>query len=191
MAENDGEVVFEDWYIAGEQKDFQEEFAALRQEGFKLLEAAKLADQAVFDSLSAVVLREGSSSDRQFLQLLDVGDIPLAEADETAEDTEVDSTEIFVDTIDGVLLVVEHFDDLQTIAAQLRFQRIKTQLLGNDAWHQPSAIRRLPPNERDNLKGSIFVSGRDSQSNAANEFTKNFRYNLDQDYAAFGYDAAN
>ena len=48
---------------------------------------------------------------------------------------------MFIDTIDGVVVVVESFADAKAIAPQVHFHRLQTQVLGNNAWWDPEAIR--------------------------------------------------
>ena len=98
----------------------------------------------------------------------------------------------FIDTIDGVVVVVESFADAKTIAPQVHFHRLQTQVLGNDAWWDPEAIRQMRPGERKNFDGVIFVSARQVESAAARSFVSTFRkqFRRDPHYAAAGYDGA-
>ena len=97
----------------------------------------------------------------------------------------------FIDTIDGVVVVVESFADAKTIAPQVHFHRLQTQILGNDAWWDPEAIRQMRPGERKNFDGVIFISARQAESAAEQSFVSNFRKQFRRDpyYAAAGYDA--
>ncbi|MCE2447611.1 MAG: ABC transporter substrate-binding protein [Candidatus Latescibacteria bacterium] len=97
----------------------------------------------------------------------------------------------FIDTIDGVVVVVESFADAKTIAPQVHFHRLQTQILGNDAWWNPEAIRQMRPGERKNFDGVIFVSKRQPESAAERSFVSTFRKQFRRDplYAATGYDA--
>ncbi len=99
--------------------------------------------------------------------------------------------DMFIDTIDGIVVVVESFADAQTIAPQVHFHRLQTQILGNDAWWDPEAIRQMRPGERKNFDGVIFVSARQAESVAEQSFVSNFRkqFRRDPHYAAAGYDA--
>ena len=99
--------------------------------------------------------------------------------------------DMFIDTIDGVVVVVESFADAKTIAPQVHFHRLQTQVLGNDAWWDPEAIRQMSPGERKNFDGVIFVSARQAESAAARLFVSAFRkqFRRDPHYAAAGYDA--
>ena len=108
---------------------------------------------------------------------------------EVAEETLV--AEMFIDTIDGVVVVVESFADAKTIAPQVHFHRLQTQVLGNDAWWDPEAIRQMGPGERKNFDGVIFVSVRQAESAAERSFVNAFRkqFRRDPHYAAAGYDA--
>ncbi len=98
---------------------------------------------------------------------------------------------MFIDTIDGIVVVVESFEDAQTIAPQVHFHRLQTQILGNDAWWDPEAIRQMGPGERKNFDGVIFVSARQAESAPEQSFVDNFRkqFRRDPHYAAAGYDA--
>ena len=102
------------------------------------------------------------------------------------------TADMFIDTIDGVVVVVESFEDAQTIAPQVHFHRLQTQILGNDAWWDPEAIRQMRPGERKNFDGVIFVSARQAESAAEQSFVSSFRkqFRRDPHYASAGYDAA-
>ena len=101
------------------------------------------------------------------------------------------TADMFIDTIDGVVVVVERFADAKAIAPQVHFHRLQTQVLGNDAWWDPEAIRQMAPGERKNFDGVIFVSTRQAESVAEQSFVSNFRKQFRRDpyYAAAGYDA--
>jgi len=148
-----GEVVYRDWYLPDQQKDFTREFEEIRRVG--------LALRPPPDTLAA-------------------GDSANAVAPG------------FIDTIDGVVVVVESFADARTIAPQLRFYQLRTQVLGNDIWYDPESLRQMSPAERRELAGCIFVSGRADEAPAAREFDEGFRqqYGRQSEYAACGYDAA-
>ena len=116
---------------------------------------------------------------------------PLLPSDtlEVVEETLV--ADMFIDTIDGVVVVAESFADAKTIAPQVHFHRLQTQVLGNDAWWDPEAIRQMAPGERKNFDGVIFVSVRQAESRAERSFVNAFRkqFRRDPHYAAVGYDA--
>ena len=114
---------------------------------------------------------------------------PPADTLEVVEEEPVEDK--FIDTIDGVVVVVESFADAKTIAPQVHFHRLQTQVLGNDAWWDPEAIRQMRPGERKNFDGVIFVSSRQAESAAEQSFVSNFRKQFRRDpyYAAAGYDA--
>ena len=107
---------------------------------------------------------------------------------EVEEELEAD---MFIDTIDGVVVVVESFEDAKTIAPQVHFHRLQTQVLGNDAWWDPEAIGQMRPGERKNFDGVIFVSARQTESAAEQSFVSAFRKQFRRDplYSATGYDA--
>ena len=114
---------------------------------------------------------------------------PPADTLEVVEEEPVEDK--FIDTIDGIVVVVESFADAKTIAPQVHFHRLQTQVLGNDAWWNPEAIRQMHPGERKNFDGVIFVSARQAESAAEQSFVSNFRkqFRRDPHYAAAGYDA--
>ena len=99
--------------------------------------------------------------------------------------------DMFIDTIDGVVVVVESFADAKTIAPQVHFHRLQTQVLGNDAWWDSEAIRQMRPGERKNFDGVIFVSARQTESAAEQSFVSAFRKQFRRDplYSATSYDA--
>ena len=110
---------------------------------------------------------------------------------EVVEEEEKLTADMFIDTIDGVVVVVESFADAKTIAPQVHFHRLQTQVLGNDAWWDPEAIRQMGPGERKNFDGVIFVSARRAESVAEQSFVSAFRKQFRRDplYAAASYDA--
>ena len=114
---------------------------------------------------------------------------PPADTLEVAEETL--AADMFIDAIDGVVVVVESFADAKTIAPQVHFHRLQTQVLGNDAWWDPEAIRQMGPGERKNFDGVVFVSVRQAESAAERSFVNAFRkqFRRDPHYAAAGYDA--
>jgi branched-chain amino acid transport system substrate-binding protein len=151
-----GRVVYRDWYLPGQQKDFTREFAEIRRVGLGLR-------PPVPDSLQA-------------------DDPDIAGAEEPA----------VVDAIDGMAVVVESFEDARTIAPQVHFHQVRTQMLGNDIWYDPEALGQLSAAERQDLQGCVFVSGRDEGSPAARLFEEAFRRRFGRQplYASYGYDAA-
>ena len=181
---NGGDVVHSDWYVPEETTDFKTQFEALRQAGFRLMPSTDPVDTlAVLDSLSLAVLDTTETGEGTFYELLEAGA-------ELIEDPP-DSTEIFIDAIDGIAVVVESFDDARTIAAQLRFFRLEGKVLGNDIWYRPEEIRQMGRIERKYVEGGILVSGRHGAA-SAREFTDVFRtrFRRDPGLAVHGYDAA-
>ena len=117
---------------------------------------------------------------------------PPPDTSDTLEVVEEElEADMFIDTIDGVVVVVERFADAKTIAPQVHFHRLQTQILGNDAWWDPEAIRQMRPGERKNFDGVIFVSARQAESAAEQSFVSAFRkqFRRNPDYAAASYDA--
>ena len=178
---NGGTIAHRDWYHPG-ATDYQPQFNSIRMAGFGLMPPPSIEDSlAVLDSLSRAVLDTSLSGDGLFWKMF--GQV---------EEEEPDSSEIFIHTIDGLVVVVETFGGAEVIAQQIPFKRLVTQVLGNDLWYDPEALERMGPFDRANMEGSVFVSGRDVKGQAATEFTANFRrqFGSDPGYAAFGYDAA-
>ena len=181
---NGGDVVHSDWYVPEETTDFKDQFEALRQAGFRLMPSPDPVDtMAVLDSLSLALLDTTEAGEGTFYELLEA---PV----ETIEEPP-DSTEIFIDTIDGIAVVVESFDDARTIAAQLRFFRLEGKVLGNDIWYRPEEIRQMGRIERKYVEGGILVSGRFGAA-STRAFTDEFRtrFRRDPGLAVHGYDAA-
>ena len=182
---NGGRVVTAEWYVPEETTDFKNQFLAIRQVGFSLMAPPEPPDTlAVLDALSLVVVDAAFEGEQAFVELLESGLVD-------AEMEEPDSTEIFIDTIDAIAVIVESFEDARRIAPQLTFFRFDTQMLGNDIWYEPEAIRQMSRPDREHLRGCIFVSGRREASAAERDFTDRFRtgYGTDPLYAGFGYDA--
>lgn len=184
VEDNGGTVVHSDWYVPEETRDFKNQFQAMRQAGFRLDPDPEVTP-AVFDSLSMVVLDSSPESEGTFYELLETGE-------EVSPEDQPDSTEIFIDAIEGIAVVVESFEDAKRIAAQLRFHRLRTQVLGNDIWYDPDGIRQMTAPDREYVKGCILVSGRGQGATAERDFTDRFRrrFGRDPGYAGFGYDAA-
>ncbi len=181
---NGGEVVHSDWYVPEETTDFKNQFEALRQAGFRQMPSSDTVDSlAVLDSLSLAVLDTTLAGEETFYQLLEAG---LEMTEEPS-----DSTEIFIDTIDGIAVVVESFDDARTIAAQLRFFRLEGKVLGNDIWYRPEEIGQMSRIEKKYVEGGVLVSGR-YRAASSRAFTDEFRtrFGRDPGLAAYGYDAA-
>jgi len=177
---NGGTVVHKEWYVPLEAKDFRHQFEAIRQVGFSLMPTVS-ADSAMFDSLSFVVLDSTIDGDDLFLELLEKEGI----------EAPADSSELFINSIDGVVVVGESFEDILTIVPQLRFHRLETQVMGNEVWNAPEQMRHMSQDQREYLKGSVFVSGR-SATRSTRDFVDTFRsrFRSDPGNAAAGYDAA-
>ena len=165
-------VLHADWYVPRETKDFKRVFQGVRRTGFSLME-----------------LRARSSEE----WWLEEGEMPAVDqpSDGALEEL-VYTPELFIDAFDGVVVVVEDFTDAKVIAPQLHFHRLQTQLLGNDIWHEPTAIREMRAHERRYLEGAVFVSSFDRTAPAARRFTSAYRrrFGKDPGLAAYGYDAA-
>ena len=179
---NGGQIVHSEWYYPGEQKDFQAQFKKLRRIGFSI-ERPEMPGAELLDSLQAALLDTTRGGRRTFRELVDRG--------AGTREQPPDSTEIFVESIDGVAVIIEDFEDARTIAPQLRFHRIRTQLIGNDTWYDPEEIADLRSGERQHLKGCVFVSRRQG-SEQERGFVNGFRARTGRDpgYASAGYDAA-
>ncbi len=179
---NGGRIVHSEWYYPGEQKDFQAQFKELRRIGFSI-EPPEMPGAELLDSLKAALLDTARQGKSTFRDLLERGSEPGKQPP--------DSTEIFVESIDGVAVIIEDFEDARTIAPQLRFHRIRTQLIGNATWYDPEEIADLRSGERQHLQGCIFVSRRQG-SERERGFVNGFRARTGRDpgYASAGYDAA-
>ena len=137
---------------------------------------------AVLDSLSQAVLDTSLAGDGLFWEMFGEGEF-LTEPP--------DSTEIFIDTIDGIVVVVERFADAKVIAPQIPFKRLVTQVLATDLWYDPEALMEMGSRDRADMENTVIVSGRGVNGEEATKFTANFRRQFERDpgYAAYGYDA--
>ena len=173
---NGGDVVYMDWYYPGKTRDFKYFFEEVRRVGFSLEPAAEpdSVEMAAADSL------------------LQTGNAEPVTGPRRQEEAEVDSAELFISTIDGIAVVVEDFEDVQTIVPQLYFHRLETRILGNDVWNSPGRIRQMGRIDRAHLKGAVFVTQRQDSAPLARAFMDSFRrrFARDPDLAAYGYDAA-
>ena len=175
-------VVYADWYVPSETKDFKRVFEGIRRAGFSLM--TMKADEAWWPDEEG----EGSLDDWSGAETQDgAGEQGISEEPELEY-----SPELFISSVDGVVLVIENFDDAKVIAPQLRFHRLETQILGNDIWHEPTAIRQMKSTERRYLEGAMFVASMDNRAAPAQSFANAFRrrFGKDPEYAAYGYDAA-
>jgi ABC-type branched-subunit amino acid transport system substrate-binding protein len=192
---NGAEIVHRDWYIPNLTKDFRRVFEEIRAAGFELMpspeDTLSVGDQLESTTLDSAGLNEEPSFLTELLKGLEEEAESMAGEGE-AEEAPPDSSEIFIDTIDGVVVVVESFADAQTIVPQVHFHRLETQVLGNDFWYDPEAIRQMRPSERKYLEGVTFVSAREEGAVVAKVFVDSFRkrFHRDPNYAASGYDAA-
>ena len=194
-AANGGEIVHVDWYVPEVTKDFRHVFESIRQVGFSLMPPPE-DTLAVIDSLEwtvddSVQVEEEPSFLTELLAGLE-GEEESVESDKEEEEAPPDSSEIFIDSIEGIAIIVESFEDAKSIAPQLHFHRLTTQILGNDIWYEPEAIRQMRPGDRDDIEGAIFVSGYQETHPATRTFIDAFRRRFARDvgYAAYGYDAA-
>ncbi len=169
----EGQIVYQDWYVAGETRDFSRFFDEIRRVGLQLTPASPASgaeDTTALDGEAASIAGGPGTADGS------IGDGAVAEA---------------VTGIDGVAIVVESFDDARLVVPQIRYHQLQTQLLGNDTWYQPEALRLLPPEERAGFAGLVLVSGTDDARPSARAFAEGFRrrYGRPPGYAAWGYDA--
>jgi ABC-type branched-subunit amino acid transport system substrate-binding protein len=194
-SENGADVVYRSWYVPRKKKDFKNELEELRAVGFDLSSSSKTDSLARLDSLAWVLLDTAvvSAKEREQVFTALLGNIDL-----TVDDPP-DSSELFIETIDAVVVVVESFEDAKTIAPQLQFKRLRTQVLGNDIWNDPDAIRQMPSSQRKDIEGAIFVSSSPSSDKTRQDFITSFRQTFgrypgytayDPGFAAYGYDAA-
>lgn len=181
---NGGQVVHSDWYYP-QATDFKAQFTSLRSKGFRLMPSAGGDSLALFDSLETALLDTSVAGEWMFEVLIRAEGIDHAAA-------QPDSSELFVDTIDGMAIVVEHFDDAARIAPQLHFHRLQTAMLGNDVWNDAEALAELTRTERNHMRGATFVARRQGAA-AERDFVDRYRVRTHRDdagYAAAGYDAA-
>ena len=182
---NGGNVASVNWYYPG-TTDFQGIFEEIRTVGFSLRPPAPADSLPEPDSLTVGEL------DTLFLGELDL-DVSLLLAEEQEEEVvEPDSSEMFIEEIDATIIVVEDFRDAETIVPQLYFHRLETQIMGNDLWNNPDALRRLPRGQRDEFKGALMVARRPPSDPTSRRFVDAFRVQFGSDpiFAANGFDAA-
>jgi ABC-type branched-subunit amino acid transport system substrate-binding protein len=188
ISANGGRVVHSDWYVTEQTKDFRLVFEEIRRIGFELMPAPE-DTLAAADSLEWA--GEETSQPSFLTELLPGLEEDEAEEEPAKEEAPPDSTEIFIDTIDGIIVVVESFQDAMTIAPQVRFYRLQTQVLGNDIWYDPERLRQMRAGERKYMDGTILVSARREELPQARSFVDAYRSRFARDprYAAYGFDA--
>jgi len=185
---NGGRVVHSDWYVPNETKDFRRVFEEIRRIGFELMPAPE-DTLVVADSLEWIG-SDSTSAPPSFLSELLQG-LDEEETEEVVEEAPPDSAEIFIDTIDGIVVLVESFADAKTIAPQIHFYRLQTQVMGNDIWYDPEGLRQMRPGERKYVDETILVSAHREEQQAARTFVDAYRsrFYSEPQYAAYGYDA--
>ena len=161
---NGADVVYVDWYVPQQTRDFKRLFEGIRRAGFQLMRKPEGGD----------------------------GEGRHEKGNNTRSKKLVYKPELFIDSIEGVVIVVEDFQDAKAIAPQLHFHRLKTQILGNDIWGDYTALRQMSSRDRRYLEGAVFVTGYRKGAPATRQFTSAFRRRFKQEpgYAAYGYDAA-
>ena len=192
---NGGIIAHRDWYIPNQTKDFRRVFEEIRAAGFALMplteDTLAINDKLEWSELSSDLEDEEPSFLTELLRGLEEEEAAGESMKEEEAETPPDSSEIFIDTIDGVVIAVESFADVQTIVPQVSFHRLETQILGNDIWYDPEAIRQMRAREREYLDEAIFVSARQESAAAARTFVDAYRkrFQHDPNYAATAYDA--
>jgi len=178
---NGGSIVHADWYKPG-ATDYQLQFDSIRKVGFELI-SPSLGNLAVLDSLERAMLDTSDAGDEFYLELFG-GNVQQID--------EPDSSDLSIETIDGIVVVVESFSDAEVIAPQIQFKRLITQVLGNDLWYDPEKLSKMSAKDRANMAQTVIVSGRGINGDVATQFVANFRklFGNDPGNAAFGYDAA-
>lgn len=163
-------VVHSDWYVPEVTRDFQRVFEEVRRVGLGLPVARPAAPHSpVPDSAGVAGLPDSVDT----------------------EDAWADTAVQLVNSVDGLAIVTESFSDATTIAPQVRFHRLQTQILGNDAWYDPESLRRMRPQERGNVEGAVIVSGYSETNPPTRRFLQAFRqrFRREAGYGSHGYDA--
>ena len=192
---NGGIIAHRDWYIPNQTKDFRRVFEEIRAAGFALMPSPEdtlaVDDQLEWSDPNSYLEDEEPSFLTELLRGLEDEEAAGEGLEEEEAEAPPDSSEIFIETIDGVVVAVENFADVQTIVPQVSFHRLETKILGNDIWYDPEAMRQMRAREREYLDGAIFVSARQESAAAARTFVDAYRqrFQRDPNYAATAYDA--
>ena len=186
--ENGGHLVHTDWYVPNETKDFRRVFEEIRRVGFELMPPT-IDSLAVADSLEWTGVDSVQTTPSSLTELLEVIE---EEVKEEQEEAPPDSSEIFIDTIDGIVVVIESFEDAKTIAPQVSFYRLDARIIGNDIWYDPEGVRQMRGSERKYIDGVIVASAHREDRVEERNFIDSYRQRFysDPQYAAHGYDAA-
>lgn len=187
--DNGGQVVHTDWYVPNETKDFRRVFEEIRRVGFELM-PPPIDTLAVADSLEWTGVDSAQTAPSFLTELLEGIEEGVEEEEE--EEAPPDSSEIFIDTIDGIVVVVESFEDAKTIAPQVSFYRLDARIIGNDIWYDPEGVRQMRGSERKYVDGVIVASAHREDRAEERNFIDSYRQRFysDPQYAAHGYDAA-
>ena len=137
--ENGGEVVAEQWYYPGD-KDFSKQFKQLKRIGLKLtFQDSVLAEPPCLTAHVFVSLYTAFVQKQKELII--------------ENNIKIDSTNIPVRAFDALFMPV-YREDIDLIAPQFAYSNIQAQVLGNDDWYEPEALKK----NRNYINGLIFIT---------------------------------
>jgi len=199
---NGGVVIHADWYVPEVTRDFRRVFGDLRRvaQGLQGSVPGPWLDTRTPPVAPGLTDSLGGSAAPSDAPLpaadgsVDNGDPIAAELPLAGPSGEAygDTSEVFVDALDGLVIVAESFADAQIIAPQVQYHRLRTQVLGNDVWYEPDLVQQMRPADRAHFEGAVVVTGRSTDDDAGQRFAAAFRrrYRREPGLAAAGHCAA-
>ncbi len=179
LKENFVEIPIQRWYYPDES-DLTNHFKAIKRVGLKLafqdsvLQADSTIQLSQIDSLYRIYSKEKRE---HWLQ--------------TMNRVKIDSADIPVHSIDGILLPI-YQEDIPKIASQYAYWNIQAQIIGNSDWYDLEALNK----NKSYLNGLLFISDRflNTESWDYRSFINKFRttfHRTPERFEFLGYDNFN
>ncbi len=169
-----GKIVTQEWYYPGDQ-DFNKQFMKIKRKGIRLvytdsvMQADPETDSLALEAGYQLYVKE----QRELLK-------------ET--NTELDSADIPVTTIDGIFIPI-YREDLQLIAPQMAYSNVQAQYFGNGDWFDADLLKK----NKNYVNGIVFAADGFSaeESWEFNKFRNDYRMAMKatpSEFSMVGYD---
>ncbi|APF17504.1 hypothetical protein Calab_1988 [Caldithrix abyssi DSM 13497] len=176
LKDNFIEIPIQRWYYPNES-DLTDHFKAIKRVGLKLAfqDSIMQADSTIQFSQIDSLYRIYSKEKREKLL-------------HSMNRVKIDSADIPVQSIDGVLLPI-YQEDISKIASQYAYWNIQAQIIGNGAWYDTEALNK----NKTYVNGLLFISDRflNDESwdyrNFINKFRTSF-HRTPEEFEFLGYD---